>query len=367
MDLLDAVKACFPADYAQSRARFLDAAKAAGAEVRTYWNPNKGPRGEDLASDVAWIGPTDADRVLVLVSATHGVEGFCGAGCQMDWLTGERSLPAATAMLVLHATNPHGFAWIRRVTEEGVDLNRNFVAFDQELPENPGYDELADAILPPSLDGPEREAADARIAAYREAHGARALAVDISGCQYRHPKGLFFGGTAPTWAHRTQGKIIDDYKLTARGAVALLDYHTGLGPYGYGELISVHPPETKAAPRAKAWFGDSVTEPLAGTSAAGARHGFSTRLWERRLGDAFTAVAIEYGTYPSDTVVRPALRGDHWLHAQGEIDWDAGETKAIKAALRHAFYPDFDDWREMVLFRSRQTIRMALEGLSAQA
>jgi hypothetical protein len=33
--------------------------------------------------------------------------------------------------------------------------------------------------------------------------------------------------------------------------------------------------------------------------------------------------------------------------------------------LRRVFYPDTDDWKEMVLDRSRQVIRQTLGGLAA--
>ena len=365
MDVFDAARLTFSTDYAAARQKFLAAARTAGARVASYDNPNKGPLGEALATDCAWIGPADAPKVLMLVSATHGVEGFCGSGAQIDWMLNERdTLAPDTAAIVVHAINPYGFSWIRRVTEEGVDLNRNFVDFTKPLPENPGYDELADAILPPALEGPAREAADKKLAAFREKNGATAIAVAISGGQYKHPKGLFFGGAGPTWSQKTLGRIFDDFDLAKRRHLAMIDYHTGLGPHGYGELISVHFPETPAAARAKRWWGDNVTEPLAGTSVAGARHGFISRLAEARLGDNVTFIAIEYGTYPSDTVVRPALRADHWLHANTNAAWDAPQTKAIKAQIRKAFYPDTQDWHESVLFRSRQTLRMALAGLT---
>ncbi|MGE0714861.1 MAG: M14 family metallopeptidase [Alphaproteobacteria bacterium] len=363
MNELEAARQCFSTDYADARRRFIEAARAAGARLASYENPNRGPDGGTLSTDCAWVGPEDASKVLIFISATHGVEGFCGSGCEIDWLAGDRALPAGTAALVIHAINPHGFAWIRRVTEEGVDLNRNFVDFAKPLPDNPGYDTLADAILPPALEGPIREAADARLEAFRRENGQTAYAVAISGGQYKHPKGLFFGGAGPTWSNRTLGRIVDDFAIAGRAKVAAIDYHTGIGPNGYGEPICVHLPDTPAAARARRWWGDSVTEPLAGTSVAGARHGFCARLLEERLGDRFTFIALEYGTYPSDTHVRPALRADHWLHAHTNADWDAPQTKAIKAQIRKAFYPDTEDWREAVLFRSRQIIRLALAGL----
>jgi hypothetical protein len=59
------------------------------------------------------------------------------------------------------------------------------------------------------------------------------------------------------------------------------------------------------------------------------------------------------------------LREDHWLHAYGKLDWSSAETQRIKRQIRDHYYPDYDDWREQVLFRSRQVVRQALEGLIA--
>jgi hypothetical protein len=368
MDLLTAARACFPRDYAESRRRFLAAAKRRGAELRSYANPNRGPAGEALAADCAWLGPKQAKTVLVLMSGTHGVEGFCGAGALMDVLTTPPALPRGLGLLLVHAINPYGFAWIRRVTEDGVDLNRNFIDFAKP-PANPGYDELADAILPAKISGPIYERAQKTLRAYIAKHGLPAFNVAMSGGQYRHPKGLFYGGRAPTWSHRTQAAIIADYALKRRRSVAVLDYHTGLGPHGYGDLLCAHMPDTKSAALSRKLYGDNLSEPFGGTTnagqpAPGARHGFASVLWQKELGGKVSFVGIEYGTYHGLDVVRPALIADHWLHAQGAVRWNSPQAKKIKARLRKAFYPDTDAWREAVLWRSRQSIRMAAEGLA---
>ena len=75
------------------------------------------------------VGPKQAENVVFVSSGTHGVEGFCGSGAQIDWLRGDRRLPRGTAMLVVHAINPHGFAWARRVTQLDRGLRRTFVAY----------------------------------------------------------------------------------------------------------------------------------------------------------------------------------------------------------------------------------------------
>ena len=357
---------CFAPDYAAARARFLAAAGSAGAALRSYENTLRGPAGEALATDVAWFGPTDAGRVLALQAGTHGVEGFTGSAAMLDFLaTGAAGrLPPGTAVLMIHAINPHGFAWIRRVTEENVDLNRNFVDFSAPLPENPGHDELADALVPREISGPVFAAAEAKIADYRARHGEKAFQIARSGGQYRHEKSMFFGGKGPTWARRTLERILDDHALAARHHTAVIDYHTGLGPFGYGEPICGHDPGTPGLARSLAWYGDSVTSPVAGTSSSVVKLGLNEQGWIARLGDRVTFVSLEYGTYPPEQG-RRALREDHWLHAHTTVDWHAPETRRIKAQLRRQFFPDSDDWKEMVLFRSRQILRQALAGLAA--
>ena len=55
---------------------------------------------------------------------------------------------------------------------------------------------------------------------------------------------------------------------------------------------------------------------------------------------------------------------DAWLWTHG--DPRGPEAEPIRNALRDHFYPPFADWQEMVLFRSRQVFRQALEGLAAE-
>ena len=111
----------FASSYAEARQKFRDAAMAAGAQLQAEANDRaQGPAGEALTTDIAWLGPADAKRVLVTVSATHGAEGFCGAGVQTGTFRSgaARDLPRGTALLAVHAINPYGFAWVRRVRFE---------------------------------------------------------------------------------------------------------------------------------------------------------------------------------------------------------------------------------------------------------
>ncbi len=356
---------CFALDYTAARAKFVAAVATQNAAERTYTNPLPGPDGAALATDTAWFGPDDAARVMVLVSATHGVEGFCGAGAQVDWLRHgtTQPLPDNVAVLLVHAINPHGFAWLRRVTEEGIDLNRNWVDFTTTLPENPGYDTLADAIVPSAMTGAAFDTAETRLAAWRQQHGEPAFQTMLMAGQFKHPNGLFYGGTQLAWARRTLQQIMQDYRLATRDRVAVIDYHTGLGPYGTGEPICGHRPGTVGQTLTRAWYGDSLTEPFLGTSSSAPIAGLSQYGWLDALGDCATFIALEFGTYPPDSIFH-ALRAEHALYSNARPDWHAPATQRAKTALRHAYYPAKPDWHEMIIFRSRQVIRQTLSGLA---
>ena len=120
---------CFSDSYVEARRRFLDTARSAGATITSYRHPLPGPDGEDIATDVARIGASGARNILAVGSGTHGVEGYCGSGVQAALMCEDiaSDLPDDTALIFIHAINPWGFAWGRRVNEDNVDLNRNFL------------------------------------------------------------------------------------------------------------------------------------------------------------------------------------------------------------------------------------------------
>jgi hypothetical protein len=359
------ISACFSESYAEARAKFCGTAADAGGAIRSWLNPNAlGPNGERLFLDTALFGAADAPNMLVLISSTHGVEGHCGSGAQIAWLAtgGPSKLAKDTGALVVHAINPYGFAWTRRVNEDNVDLNRNFVDHDKAYPKNDGYLAIADAILPREWSEDSKTASQRTFDSYAQRNGAFALQGALSSGQYTHPDGIFFGGARPTWSNRTIRQIARE-ELGRAARVGIIDFHTGLGPFGHGELICAVPPTAKSFPRARAWYGDEMTSPESGTSTSAIVVGIMTDAFPQELPDAeVTPIAIEYGTYSVPEVLG-AVRGDNWLHQRGDLA--SPLAKELKADMKERFFPAGDKWREMVWQRADQTIGWALKGLSA--
>src|SRR6266403_832796 len=110
----------FAQSYSEARRKFVDAATQAGSGLASYVLPDRsGPTNEELVVDVARIGSQEPRNLLLIISGTHGVEGFCGSGCQVGYFAEQlfQALPADTGAVLIHALNPYGFAWLRRVDQ----------------------------------------------------------------------------------------------------------------------------------------------------------------------------------------------------------------------------------------------------------
>jgi hypothetical protein len=344
----------FAATYTQARQLFLAAAAGTGAKLTAFRNDRgRAPDGAELHTDVAWIGPRQPESVIVLVSGTHGIEGFCGSACQVGFMREDmmKGVPAGTSFLLVHALNPHGFAHERRVNEDNIDLNRNFVDHS-DPPHNPAYDELHNALVPADWTGQAKKDANRFLAEIAAERGMRYLQEAVTRGQYRHPDGLFYGGTEPAWSHTALRSIVREF-LIGIPRVAYIDLHTGLGPRGYGEPIFRGGLDAGALDRARAWYGaDELTVSEEGTSSSTPIIGNTASLVARELDSdqELTAITLEFGTLPGNEVL-DALRADNWLHLQAGPD--EATRKNIKDQIRQAFYPSACDWRNAVWARAK--------------
>jgi hypothetical protein len=342
--------AYFSADYTEARKKFLTAARSSGATLSTYVHPRTGAKGEELAADVAILGPEEPSAALLIVAGTHGVEGFCGSGCQVGFLHDRlfELATATTAVILIHAINPYGFSWLCRVNEDNVDLNRNFRDFSRPLPSSEAYEEIHEFLVPREWVGPERDQADAKLRAYVERGGMKQLQAAVQGGQYTRPTGLMFGGREPVWSNVTFQRIMDERLAKSVQHLAVIDVHTGLGAPGYGEILYAGTSEAERS-RLKDWLGSDVKSPSLGDSVSASVDGallnavpsFASQIVE------YSPVALEFGTVPMLEVLE-ALRADNWLR---EIQPQSSLEPDIKRQLRRAFYTDSPSWKAVVYGR----------------
>ena len=347
----------FSRTYAQARGRFRDLATRAGARVRTLELPGvTGADGEVLTTDIAWLGPHAPRGAVVVTSGTHGIEGYAGSGFQC-WFLEHRAagwLPEGIAVILVHALNPFGFSHGRRVNERNIDLNRNFIDFARSPPESAGYARLHPAIVPADWSGEVRAQADAAIHAAWNQLGERGFQQAVCLGQYSHPDGLFYGGIAPSWSHRTWRTCLEQLPSSIQ-LLAHVDVHTGLGPFGYGEILHTLPKEVPAFGLASEWYQGL------GLQAAGARESVATTVGgtmnhavvELKNIPARVSVSVEFGTVEFRSMFE-ALRADNWLwqHAPAEFPGAA----EIRQEIVRCFYPADAGWRGSVVERCDEVL-----------
>ena len=351
----------FSQNYFQARQKFLQAARSARAQITSYLHPHaKGPEGQDLFIDLAITGPKNAAQAVVAISGTHGVEGYAGSAIQTGWLLSAEAQSPTVAQVFVHALNPFGFAWNRRVTEENVDLNRNFVDWSKPRPSNDHYTQLCHAIAPTDLNDETLDAASRVLRNYAKDHGAFAMQATISKGQYAHADGMYYGGQREQWSAATLRNIVRQHLKHCQHA-AVLDFHTGLGPYGDAELISEDEVDAHAFRRAKEFWGAEVCSTRIGDSVSAQVYGSLDSAIPNMFASAqTTTICVEYGTY-STLEVFQALRADNWLNTRAAPNHP--DYAKIKAEIRKAFYPEHDDWKEKVWTRGKLVLSQALEGI----
>ena len=136
------------------------------------------------------------------------------------------------------------------------------------------------------------------MAAWISTHGEKAFQAAVSGGQYTHADGMFYGGSHPSWSNACLRAVLRA-QATPRQRLGWIDFHTGLGPRGHGEKIYSGRNDPAAIARTKAWWGDDVTSFFDGSSTSAHVTGIiSDAAYTECPNTELTAMALEYGTYP---------------------------------------------------------------------
>lgn len=362
------VQDLFGETFAEARAKFLLAAAQTGGVTTSYVHPDEtGPDGGSLSIDVACFGAESAPKAFLILSGTHGGEGYTGSAAQIALMRSGAlgKLAPDTRVVLVHGINPFGFAHWTRTTEHNVDLNRNFVDFARPLPANPGYAEVHDFICPAEWSDASRAAAQRGVDAWIQKHGFQAWIQAIMMGQYDEPTGLNYGGREPEWSHRTLQTIVERH-LAGTEKLAFIDWHTGLGQPGEPFFLCFNEPGDADWERACAWWGRDRVETKEGFDGA-ERPKYSGLIFhgvQRFVAPAkMTGAVIEFGTIPV-TEAYDQLRIDRWLK-YGDTPDDPERLAAMRRGVRDAFTPPDPEWRRRVVAHARAIQLQGLDGLAA--
>lgn len=357
------VKGYYSDSYKEARVRFVKAASDLKAEIYTYkldTVPN-----EDLTMDVAILG-NDADPVLVISSGVHGVEGFFGSAVQLAWLEKLKRTNDLEGIryIFIHAVNPYGFAHIRRVNEDNIDPNRNFLPGPHDYSGAPEtYSLVADFLNPDKA--PHRTEPfylKAVMNIFRHG-GLQPLKNAIAGGQYEYPEGLFFGGKGPSWSAQIIQEHYDAW-LADSSKVLHIDLHTGLGSSGTYKLLLSEP--VGVSRKRMKWyskaFGKRKVELLhkgKGTAynASGALGDWMLQHFKDRN---YRFVAAEFGTHFILRVLK-TMRIENTIHHHGGVS--EKYKQRVKKEMLECFYPAAPRWRRTMLHSGLMIIEQGIAAL----
>jgi hypothetical protein len=251
LSLLDQLECYFSEDYFQAREQFRKLATLANAEQKSL------PVVDSLTTDVA-IFRGNTEKYLIHISGTHGVEAYSGSAIQaaiLDHLRvtkfyeGNNHTMKLPTLILVHALNPFGFANNRRVNEENIDLNRNFLhpnEFEFVIARDPNYAGYVD--MDPLLNPTTKYSSNylinellsfSQLGYVSMAYGIKKIKRALVSGNYNKQQGLGFGGfqQAQSTKHLIQ-LLTKEFPIpNVAKNVVLLDVHTGLGPRGVDTCI----------------------------------------------------------------------------------------------------------------------------------
>jgi hypothetical protein len=242
----------FKPSFAQATELFMKSAELAGAELSSMEVT------ESLHTRVAIIRG-DPNSYLLHISGIHGVEGPAGSAIQSATLQflkndhermNRKDFPT---VVFVHAVNPYGFENNRRVNEDNIDMNRNFLteeefaAFQRRDPNFSGYVDQDHTLNPTTKPSTNQLVNDVytyglalkTVIQYGYSSVKRAM---VAG-NYHKQKGIFFGGFEMARGSKNLVDLVQNKLRIPHTAskVVLIDVHTGLGPEGVDTLLMSPP------------------------------------------------------------------------------------------------------------------------------
>lgn len=348
----------FSETYHQARETFLEA--VAEFESQVGWSAERHRRvvdeGEDLTIDVVeWI-PEQRERLYLVVSGLHGLEGYTGSAIMrgaLGWLL-RRIDRARCGLVLVHGVNPWGFHHFRRVNANNVDLNRNFEVEGERLygSESGGYESLEHILNPhQGLSGGVMERGGFFIQTLTALlmRGMGPLRQATLAGQYSRPKGLFYGGDAPQeetlFYQEHFRRLCPQYP-----EILLNDLHTG-----YGDRGKAYPLFPQADSKEIAALANQGVKDEGGAdqtyTARGELVRYSYETAKKLNPDVvFNGLVVEVGTHGLSAVQQmrdlEIVVRENQAHHQGASS-DAAAALA-RDRFKDFFYPASPEWRRQI-------------------
>lgn len=367
-------------------------------------------------------------KFLFYLSGTHGSEGFAGSGIQcaildylqMDKKTLDRYSETAVlrdevklaeedeslepviidesklppTIVMVHIVNPFGMHHNRRVNEDNIDINRNYLQeelFDMATTRDPnfaGYLDLDFMMNPKGFPSRLTLVNDffghLRSAYALLRYGLEPIKKTLLAGNYFRQSGIAFGGLQQSASVQNLISLLEIVDVSQAEQVTLIDLHTGLGPSGTDTLLLLNPGKKvdisedefstyiedkfpgEVDPREPSWRGGmkaiSGGAMQAGSAASGydltigtvdnyCQHFLAPHLVG---GSKMLCITQEFGTVDTVTVGKSLIDENTAWHHGSE------EEKALHGRrLKAAFYVQNAKWMRSVVHRGLTLFKQA--------
>jgi hypothetical protein len=319
---------------------------------------------DDLTINTAIYKRPNPRNVLVVVSGTHGIEGYSGSAVQLHFLdTHKERLNDDTTLVLIHALNPYGFHHKTRVNHNRVDLNRTFHDAPDAFSTHSGeIDAALDALYPFLV--PKRPRRTKTIESLRfyakilpivfrakRTGTYPALKNALVGGQYRYPDAPFYGGMMGG-TRGTGEKEVEVFKRIIQEVTEgydqlhLLDCHTGLGKRYEAVYFSANTFGSEAFERLQR-VEPSFTSIVGSEGQSGEIYEAKGSLVQYALQHSKAAhsyaFGIDIGTIPNIPLLSHIIAENQVHHHPDTPKHVADE---VKQTFAEAFYPSELRWRD---------------------
>ena len=308
-------------------------------------------KNRDTSIDFLFLHHRQSTRLQIIISGTHGVEGYAGSAIQfrtLDNIIGQKDQHthhslSPVSFLMIHALNPYGYRYNRRCTKNNVDLNRNYTRHPIQ-----------------TLDYPQQ--IYRLVTTYLYSFGfvylffqnlwrfgyTRAREYIVSG-QYQYPQGLFYGGHSREYNITVLEQILSYIDYSRFDTVYIFDIHTGLGPYGQ---LSVMVTQDSTYQKLRSFYYNRTTKLVDLSTDNMYRHskgavidGIMEYLKPHKNLTVYPII-LEYGTYSNLQIFAGLLLENYYYSIRTKIFsyWVDAAKK-----LKSLFYVPKPDWQDLVL------------------
>ena len=330
----------------------------------------------DLTIDAVYIpSQRESKKLIIMTSGVHGIEGFTGSAVQQYFMTKMLSgkILGNMGVLLIHAVNPYGFKYERRVSENNVDMNRNF-PINQDLfdRKNEAYAKIYTFLNPQTKveAGYFRDSLFFIKTLYMiTKFSMKTLRESTVQGQYEFSNGIFFGGKdfepQKQWLEHLLSEKTNDYAF-----VFLIDLHTGLGKRGKLHYLPGYAQSPNSNDLLEELFKDYAID----WPNTGKEFYIPTGLFRQYVGNLispdkkFIRVAFEYGTLNSQEITG-ASRSLHNMIIENQgfhHGYENSKTeKLVKHKFREMFFPSSGIWRSQIMQQTSEILPVLIDRYDA--